>query len=184
MERSLVNTDHMIEKAEHGWLSLDEFRAFIDFHAQAARRALHDIKTVPSDLFDVIELHDHVEAMDQFLMALGRNERKLEDQEQRRERTVLAKRANNSLEKDVERVDFYVQKLVEVMGSVEQNKGAGFIILPMNVDFLIGAFLRLLDHVPASAFAEDRLVPQGLGHHTNPDIIPIIELMRNRKRGP
>lgn len=78
----------------------------------------------------------------------------------------------------MERLDERIQKLVEVVGLDESH--ARF-IAPMYADLALGAFLRLLDLMPASAFAADRSVPPTFPSHVDPTVAAIVALLRERR---
>jgi hypothetical protein len=126
----------LIRAAEMGVVPLDVFKATVKRRLLAALAALEHVKTVPSD---VLELADEpfmgpLNALDEFLYAIGRDARRAEDVETERERKVAAKVRHPEIERVVTRIDERVQEAVEMLGTLEATPSVRWMLAPMYAD--------------------------------------------------
>ena len=172
-------SDRLMRAAEAGTLTAVEFRARVTRHLRAALDAMELVTAAPSDAFDPVmrPLLDQLEPLDQFIHAIGYNERRQEDREDERERKVAAKRRDPTLEERVIWHDAEVQRLVEVIGA----DATGHFILPIQLTTLLRSFVRLLDAVPASAFEAARWENGGLLCEKDATVLGVAALMRERR---
>lgn len=173
----------LIRAAEMGVVPLDVFKATVKRRLLAALAALEHVKTVPSD---VVELADEpfmgaLNALDEFLYAIGRDARRAEDVETERERKVAAKVRHPEIERVVTRIDERVQEAVEMLGTLEATPSVRWTLAPMYADLLVQSLVRLLDLFPRDAFSGDRVNLLHLDR--DPTIAGIVTLMRARKAG-
>lgn len=155
-----------------------EFKARVTCYLTTAASLVPEC--VPDDVFDerVEPMMAELQELDDLLYGLGREERLMEDQERSRERRLEAKRAVPSIERVVERLDERIQKVLEMVGG---DRTQAKFIAPMYVDMVIASFLRLLDHVPAEAFAEDRIVPPTFPSREDQTVAAVIAVVRDRR---
>lgn len=134
----------LIRAAEMGVVPLDVFKATVKRRLLAALAALEHVKTVPSD---VVELADEpfmgaLNALDEFLYAIGRDARRAEDVETERERKVAAKVRHPEIERVVTRIDERVQEAVLRYNALQTLRATA---------------RSLLDLFPRDAFSGDRV---------------------------
>lgn len=158
-------------------LSITEFRRKVYAHLHGA------IASVPNKVpFDVVEdpiahaMMEHLTALDELLYCLGSEERDKERAERDRKLKLEAKRRNPQLEELVCRLDSRVQHAMVALGSE-----AAYMIMPMDADLCVSAFVQFLDAFPAQAFAMSRPLPPDFPSSRDSTVASIIAAMRIRK---
>lgn len=131
--------------------SIEEFRAFMSMHLNAAMEAIPD--SVPFGMMDPVAqpMQDELQQIEDYLYELDVVERRRQDREDTRERKVQAKRRDPSVEEVVTNIDHHVQKAVEVLGITPYRAP---MLDGLTTSALVRAMLRVLDKFPPEAFAE------------------------------
>ncbi len=173
--------DRLTRAAESNAVTLEQFRAKVRGHLAGALAALDRVSAAPSDAFDpeVEPILEEISALEEFLFAFGRDERRVEEIETDRTHRVAAKQREPALETRVMNLDYHVQQLGAALGL---GRTGDVYLLPMHVDLFLGAVVRLLDLLPATAFAPDRVIPAGFTSERDSTVGAIVRLMHERKQ--
>jgi hypothetical protein len=158
-------------------LTVTEFRTKVFAHLHAAlasvpERVPEDVVTDPA----AEELMKPLEALTDFLYQLGSEERDKEHTERDRQLKIEAKRRKPEIEQLAMQIDGRVQHAMVVLGSSAVN-----VIIPMDAELLVSAFVQFLEVFPPAAFAIDRAVPDDFPSRRDITVATIIAAMRIRK---
>lgn len=158
-------------------LSPLEFQTAVRMHLT---RALENIPaTVPADIVTdpaADKMMRHLNALDELLYGLGAEERDREDAERKISLKVQAKRRLPQLEELAMTLDRRVQHAMAVLGSDARD-----VILPMDADLCISAFIQFLDAFPDGAFAVGRPIPPDFPSSRDITVATVIAAMRIRR---
>ena len=170
----------LVARASAGEVDLSEFKQKVIWHLSVMLEAVDEVDCTPEDVFDPVlaDFADEMEQLDEFIYALGYNDRKVQEQEQRRERRVVAKQKAPNLERQLVWVDRQVQAVAEQVGL---DPRVSCCIAPMKVDLLLMAVVRLLDLLPAKVFAADRMIPDSFPSGRDTTVKAMIEALQRRR---
>jgi hypothetical protein len=172
----------LTELAAAGKIDLYQFKDKVHTHLSKMLTALEEVDCTPDDVFDPVigDFMRELEQLTEFLYALGYNDRKIEEQEQRREYRVEAKQRAPGLEHQLQWVDRQVQAVAEQVGLDEK---VSRYVAPMKVDMLLMAVVKLLDFLPASVFAEDRMIPPTFPSFRDATVKAMVDALTQRYYG-